>query len=74
LRGRSVIQFTFARRGWRYHRLCHFRSRPGTSPWLGPPASKAGRTYPARDLRAGFFARKGLGAIPHLADKGAIAD
>ena len=30
-------------------------SRPGTSPWLGPPASKAGRTYPARSMRAGFF-------------------
>jgi len=40
-------------------------SRPGTSPWLGPPASKAGWTYPARPhLRAGFFARTGLGARP----------
>jgi len=56
LRARYVIQFTFARRGWRYHHLCRFTaaargfhisgllrrrypcSRPGTSPWLGPPA------------------------------------
>jgi hypothetical protein len=56
LRARYVIQFTFARRGRRYHHLCRFTaaargvhisgllrrrypcSRPGTSPWLGPPA------------------------------------
>jgi hypothetical protein len=56
LRARYVIQFTFDRRGRRYHHLCRFTaaargfhisgllrrrypcSRPGTSPWLGPPA------------------------------------
>jgi hypothetical protein len=56
LHARHVIQFTFARRGRRYHHLCRFTaaargfhisgllrrrypcSRPGTSPWLGPPA------------------------------------